>query len=109
MVFYQGRFGMRRPSLNAQAFPPVTCAAGLRAASIRTAWLQGPRQIPFQATAALIGFAGLAEGMLLKMTATLLHSFVADSSEGNGPECLLSRALPVLNDAATLRRGSRNE
>jgi len=100
---------MRRPSLNVQTFSPVTCAAGLRAALILPAWPQAPLQIPFQATGALLALAGLARGMLLKTTATVLQSFAADSSEGNGPGRLLSKAPPVLNDAATLRRGSRNE
>jgi hypothetical protein len=83
---------MRRPLLNAQILSLVTCAAGLRAAFIRPVRLQAPRRIPFQATGALLGFAGLAQGTLPKMAATVLRSFAADSGEGNGPECLLGAA-----------------
>ena len=63
MVFFQGRFGMRRLLSNTQTFLLLACAAELPAALILPA----------------------------------------------RPARLLPKALPVLKDAATLTRRSRNE
>jgi hypothetical protein len=95
---------MRRRSFIAQTFSLIACAAGLRSALISAAWpqaqfqtpFQPPRQIPFQAP----DTACIAQGMLPRPTATVLHTFAADSSEGNDPARHSSKALPVLNDAA---------